>query len=139
MSSFLHDSAQAQDQATRNPTQLAPPSSVTRPHSPCSPHDDSVLFLFDQGYRAGSDANQSWYEQQQGGQPSVLAEGQSTSQVIDIEDDEYPISQSLRDTALSPTPSIATSFTDISYSEATTGFSTPHFTASVSGSDAAAP
>jgi Chromo (CHRromatin Organisation MOdifier) domain len=134
-----HDSAQAQDQTTGDPAQLAPPSSVTRTNSPCSPHDDSVLFLFDQGYHAGSDANRSWYEQQQGGQPSSLSKGRSATRVINIEDDEYPFSQSLRDTALSPTPSIATSFTDISYSEATTRFSMPHFTASISGSDAAAP
>jgi hypothetical protein len=139
MSSLLYDAAQTQDQATGNPTQLVPPSSVARPNSPCSPHDDSVLFLFDQGYRAGSDANWGWYEQQQGGQPSSFSEGRSAGRVIDIEDDEYPFSQSLRDTTLSPTPSVATSFTDISYSEATTGFSMPHFTTSVSGSDAAAP
>jgi hypothetical protein len=87
----------------------------------------------------GSDANRGWYEQQQGGQSSSFPQEQGGDWVIDIKD-EYPFSQSLRDTALSPTPSIATSaFTNISYSEATTGFSMPHFTASVSGSDAAAP
>jgi hypothetical protein len=139
MSSLSHDSTQAQAQTTRNPAQLVPLSSVAGPNSPCSPHDDSVLFLLDQGYRVGSDANRSWYEQQQGGQSSPLPEGRSAGRVIDIEEDKYPFSQSLRDTALSPTLSIATSFTDISYSEATTGFSTPHFTASISGSDAAAP
>jgi Chromo (CHRromatin Organisation MOdifier) domain len=139
MSSLSHDSAQTQAQATQDPAQLAPPSSVAGPNSPRSPHDDSVLFLLDQGYRAGSDANRGWYEQQQGGQSSPLSAGRSAGRVIDIEEDEYPFSQSLRDTALSPTLSITTSFTDISYSEATTGFSTPHFTASVLGSDAAAP
>jgi Chromo (CHRromatin Organisation MOdifier) domain len=50
MSLSLHDPTQAQDQTTGNPTQLVPLASVTRPNSPCSPHDNSVLFLLDQGY-----------------------------------------------------------------------------------------